>query len=61
MEINEPSSTAARQRTFQGDIAEKDKSHPKEEITEPMQAGARLYPTPPFPRQHRESQALKHK
>src|SRR3977135_1378827 len=41
-----------RQRRIQEHVATADKKHPKEEAKRPMQAGAREYPTPPFPRQH---------
>jgi NAD(P)-dependent dehydrogenase (short-subunit alcohol dehydrogenase family) len=44
--------TAARQRKIQGQVARADKRHPKREAKRAMQAGARKYPTPPFPRQH---------
>src|SRR5438045_9800851 len=41
-----------RQRRIQKQVATADKKHPREETTRPMQAGAREYPAPPFPRQH---------
>jgi len=41
-----------RQRKIQEHIARADKKRPKEEIKQAMQAGARPYPAPPFPRQH---------
>ncbi|MCC6917959.1 MAG: SDR family oxidoreductase [Alphaproteobacteria bacterium] len=50
-----PDATAARQRTIQKQVdakerpQAKDKAKPAEKA---MQAGARLYPFPPFPRQH---------
>jgi NAD(P)-dependent dehydrogenase (short-subunit alcohol dehydrogenase family) len=41
-----------RQRDIQAQVARADKKHPKEKATSTMQAGARKYPAPPFPRQH---------
>lgn len=41
-----------RQRRIQKQIARADKRHPKKDATRPMQAGARPYPVPPFPKQH---------
>jgi NAD(P)-dependent dehydrogenase (short-subunit alcohol dehydrogenase family) len=45
-------STAARQRHIQADVDAKDAAKPKAKKDGAMQAGARLYPEPPFPRQH---------
>lgn len=44
--------TARRQREIQDQVAAADKDHPKREAHTAMQAGAREYPAPPFPRQH---------
>jgi NAD(P)-dependent dehydrogenase (short-subunit alcohol dehydrogenase family) len=41
-----------RQRRIQEHVAKADKARPKQEPKQPMQAGARKYPAPPFPRQH---------
>jgi NAD(P)-dependent dehydrogenase (short-subunit alcohol dehydrogenase family) len=41
-----------RQRRIQAQVAEADRKHPKEEAKKAMQAGARKYPEPPFPKQH---------
>jgi NAD(P)-dependent dehydrogenase (short-subunit alcohol dehydrogenase family) len=41
-----------RQRAIQKQVARADKIHPKKEVNRAMQAGARPYPAPPFPRQH---------
>jgi NAD(P)-dependent dehydrogenase (short-subunit alcohol dehydrogenase family) len=41
-----------RQRAIQAEVARTDKKHPKSESRGAMQAGARRYPAPPFPRQH---------
>jgi len=41
-----------RQRKIQEQVAKADKRHPKEKANGAMQAGAREYPAPPFPRQH---------
>jgi NAD(P)-dependent dehydrogenase (short-subunit alcohol dehydrogenase family) len=40
------------QRAIQKQVARADKKHPKAKDKRPMQAGARPYPEPPFPRQH---------
>jgi NAD(P)-dependent dehydrogenase (short-subunit alcohol dehydrogenase family) len=40
------------QRNIQKQVARSDKKHPKYEANGPMQAGAREYPAPPFPKQH---------
>jgi NAD(P)-dependent dehydrogenase (short-subunit alcohol dehydrogenase family) len=44
--------SARRQRAIQKQVARADKKHPKKEVNQAMQAGARPYPAPPFPRQH---------
>src|SRR5437762_3698382 len=41
-----------RQRAIQKQVAGADEAHPKAESKQAMQAGARRYPAPPFPRQH---------
>jgi NAD(P)-dependent dehydrogenase (short-subunit alcohol dehydrogenase family) len=41
-----------RQRRVQAQVAQADRRRPKEKPEEPMQAGAREYPAPPFPKQH---------
>ena len=38
-----------RQRKIQNQVARADKKHPKKKGAQAMQAGARKYPTPPFP------------
>ncbi len=43
--------TAAKQRDIQDEVAEADRK-PEKDKSEAMQAGARLYPVPPFPKQH---------
>jgi len=43
---------AHRQRAIQKQVAKADKTRPKRENNRAMQAGARPYPAPPFPRQH---------
>jgi NAD(P)-dependent dehydrogenase (short-subunit alcohol dehydrogenase family) len=43
-----------RQREIQGQVSRADKAHPKTEAKGAMQAGARLYPVPPFPKQHQQ-------
>jgi NAD(P)-dependent dehydrogenase (short-subunit alcohol dehydrogenase family) len=44
--------TQRRQRNIQAQVARADRRRPKEKPTEAMQAGAREYPAPPFPKQH---------
>ena len=43
----------ARQRAIQKQVARADRAHPAKELEAPMQAGARRYPEPPLPRQHK--------
>ncbi len=51
--IYQGSRIAARHRKLQKQVARTaDKRAPAEEAARPMQAGARHYPEPPFPRQH---------
>ena len=44
----------ALQRVIQKQVARADRVHPRKELERPMQAGAREYPEPPMPRQHRK-------
>jgi NAD(P)-dependent dehydrogenase (short-subunit alcohol dehydrogenase family) len=44
--------TAKTHRRLQKTVARADRSHGKEKVEPAMQAGARPYPVPPFPRQH---------
>jgi NAD(P)-dependent dehydrogenase (short-subunit alcohol dehydrogenase family) len=44
---------AALQRRIQRQVARADRKHPARESKAAMQAGARRYPQPPMPRQHR--------
>jgi NAD(P)-dependent dehydrogenase (short-subunit alcohol dehydrogenase family) len=44
----------ALQRVIQKQVARADRAHPRKELERPMQAGAREYPEPPMPRQHRQ-------
>ncbi|HVZ28647.1 MAG TPA: SDR family oxidoreductase [Rhizomicrobium sp.] len=46
------SSTAEKHRDIQKQVAKADKEHPKEKVEKAVQAGARKYPVPPFPKQH---------
>ena len=41
-----------RQRRIQGQVAGADRVRPTQKPKRAMQAGARKYPAPPFPRQH---------
>jgi NAD(P)-dependent dehydrogenase (short-subunit alcohol dehydrogenase family) len=45
-------SGARRQRGIQRQVARADSKHPKPKAKRAMQAGARAYPSPPFPKQH---------
>ena len=45
-------SAPRRQRKIQKQVARAEARHPKLEPRKAMQAGARTYPAPPFPRQH---------
>ncbi|WP_189343916.1 MULTISPECIES: SDR family oxidoreductase [unclassified Mesorhizobium] len=44
--------TASRQRSVQRKVDATDRAKPKGRSQAPMQAGARKYPVPPFPKQH---------
>ncbi len=46
------SKATTRQRNIQKQVRSADKRHPKREAKKAMQAGARTYPEPPFPKQH---------
>jgi NAD(P)-dependent dehydrogenase (short-subunit alcohol dehydrogenase family) len=46
------SKAANAQRKIQKQVAAADRAHGKDERNGAMQAGARAYPSPPFPRQH---------
>jgi hypothetical protein len=46
------------QRKIQEEIAKADKKHPKKKANGAMQAGAREYPTPSFPKQHQPKPGL---
>jgi hypothetical protein len=47
-------SAPRRQRKIQEQVAKADRNHSKREPKHAMQAGARAYPAPPFPRQHQD-------
>jgi NAD(P)-dependent dehydrogenase (short-subunit alcohol dehydrogenase family) len=46
------SATVKAHRTIQRQVARADKRHPMKKSERAMQAGARIYPAPPLPRQH---------
>src|SRR5882757_10468567 len=46
------SNAPRRQRDVQKQVTKADKARPKEEPKGAMQTGARIYPSPPFPKQH---------
>ena len=54
-------SAPRRQRKIQQQVAKADTVHPKLEPRKAMQAGARPYPAPPFPRQHQSKPGLQDK
>jgi NAD(P)-dependent dehydrogenase (short-subunit alcohol dehydrogenase family) len=54
-------SAPRRQRKIQEQVAKADKHHPKLEPRKAMQAGARTYPAPPFPRQHQSKPGVEAK
>jgi NAD(P)-dependent dehydrogenase (short-subunit alcohol dehydrogenase family) len=54
-----PSTKAPRrQRSVQRQVSKADKARPKEKPEHAMQAGARAYPSPPFPKQHQGKPSL---
>jgi len=53
MAAKKPTSrTAAGHRRIQGQVARADRKRPKQDVVGAVQAGARKYPEPPFPKQH---------
>ena len=44
--------SAKSHRRLQKQVARADKSRPKQKVEKAVQAGARAYPAPPFPKQH---------
>ena len=48
----------ATQRAIQEEVAPRDDRAPSHEEEGPMQAGARVYPAPPFPEQHQQKPGL---
>ncbi len=42
----------AAHRRIQKQVARADRKRPKQKLEDAMQAGARRYPEPPFPKQH---------
>ena len=49
---SKPRATARKHRSIQREVAAADRAHPKKKRERAMQAGARVYPEPPLPRQH---------
>ncbi len=49
---SDPSKTASKQRSVQRQVDAADRRKPKAKSPAAMQAGARAYPVPPFPKQH---------
>lgn len=52
--------TAEKQRDIQAEVAKADAAGKKSK-PQPMQAGARAYPVPPFPKQHQPKPGAEHK
>src|SRR4051812_19627612 len=50
--------TVAEQKDIQEQVHQAEQSHPKEKSEGAMQAGARPYPEPPFPKQHQPKPGL---
>jgi NAD(P)-dependent dehydrogenase (short-subunit alcohol dehydrogenase family) len=55
-----PKATTRRQRRIQREVRASDQKHKKRGEDSPMQAGARLYPEPPFPKQHQPKPGHEH-
>jgi hypothetical protein len=47
-----PSKTTSKHRRIQAQVKQADARRPRQKLEGAMQAGARKYPAPPFPRQH---------
>ena len=47
-----------RQRHIQSQVAQADRKRPKQKPVDAMQAGARDYPVPPFPKQHQNKPGI---
>ncbi|MEI9993369.1 MAG: SDR family oxidoreductase [Rhizomicrobium sp.] len=47
-----PARAASAHRAIQRQVARADRRHPRKEPERAMQAGARIYPAPPLPKQH---------
>jgi len=54
-------STAASHRSLQKDTEHRDEKRPPLKSAKAMQAGARKYPVPPFPKQHQAKPGQEHK
>ena len=54
----EAAQVAAEQRRIQRQVARSDRQHPAKEFQGSMQAGARAYPEPPLPAQHKSKPGL---
>ncbi len=61
--LNPAARTARKQRDIQEEVAQADARGKPEKSSKPkaMQAGARLYPVPPFPKQHQPKPGAEHK
>lgn len=61
--LNAAARTAEKQRDIQAEVAEADAKDKMEKSSQPkaMQAGARIYPVPPFPKQHQRKPGAEHK
>ncbi len=61
--LNAAARTAEKQRDIQAEVAEADAKDKTEKPSQPkaMQAGARIYPVPPFPKQHQPKPGAEHR
>jgi NAD(P)-dependent dehydrogenase (short-subunit alcohol dehydrogenase family) len=61
--LNPAARTAEKQRDIQAEVAKADARHKTEKSSKPkaMQAGARPYPVPPFPKQHQPKPGAEYK
>jgi NAD(P)-dependent dehydrogenase (short-subunit alcohol dehydrogenase family) len=61
--LNAAARTAEKQRDIQAEVAKADAKEKTEKSSQPkaMQAGARIYPVPPFPKQHQPKPGAEYK
>ena len=59
-QVKSAKTAAEKQRSIQKEVDAKDRARPKEKPSGAMQAGARRYPEPPFPKQHHAKPGHEH-